>query len=219
MVPGEPGPLSLSLSLSLPHPSAPLPSRRPSRGSSHPCVEDILSSSTHPCVVTHSPCCCAPDAVYRMVPSEPPSRSLAHPHTYRRHEHHATRLASVSKGSVRAHLTQLPSVADSAACASDTVYRMVPGEPCPLSLSLSLSLPLPSSPLLSTRPSPLERRSQLLTLRLCVRLSRVHSPAAHPHTLLRPSAPVPLTRPSRGSSCLCVDAVLSSSTDPATVSR
>jgi hypothetical protein len=52
MVPSEHGPLSLSLSLSPPHPSSPLPSTRPSRGSSRLRVEAILSSSTDPSAVS-----------------------------------------------------------------------------------------------------------------------------------------------------------------------
>ena len=138
---------------SLPHPSAPLLSRRPSRGSSHPCVEDILSSSTHPCVVTHSLCCCAPDAVYRMVPSEPPSRSLSHPHHCRRHERHATRLASVSKGSSPAQLTHPSSVAETPAVRPTQSIAW-----CPVSLFHTHSL----------SPSPILTTSVLTTITLLV---------------------------------------------------
>ena len=146
---------------SLPHPSAPLLSRRPSRGSSHPCVEDILSSSTHPCVVSHSLCCCAPDAVYRMVPSEPPSRSLSHPHRCRRHDHHPTRLSSALKRSVRAPLAHVSSVADTAAARpTPCVAWYLDSAAHPHTPFYSLSVPL--------APSPIRTRTVDMTIILLV---------------------------------------------------
>ena len=92
------------------------------------------------------------------------SRSLTHPHPCRRHEHHATRLASVSMESSRAHDTHPPSVADTTAVLATPHVawcrpRLIVFLPVHHHHTLSLSLsPHPaSSPLLlasSSLPSP-----------------------------------------------------------------
>ena len=124
---------------------------------------------------------CASDAVCRMVLGSTHrqpihTRSLAQPHHCRRHDHHPTRLASVSKGSSRAQLTHPPSMAETAAVRPSQSNRMVPSEPGPISLSLSLSLPHPSAPVPSTRAS---RDSS----RLCV--DGILSSSRYPSTISR----------------------------------